>query len=152
MGKSGKKIFFIGTYYHRLDERNRFSVPKQFRRQLDEKGILTRGLDGCLFLYRFSDWQEIADQLPHSPLTKRDARSFSRHLLTGASEVEIDKIGRILVPKNLKDFAGLQNQLAILGVGNRVEIWSLSKWKKYQKEMEVSSEEVAERLTEMTNE
>lgn len=143
---------FTGTFYHRLDERNRFSIPKQFRRQLGNSAVLTRGLDGCLFLYRLDDWEEIAGQLLHSPLTKRDARSFSRHLLTGASEVEIDKIGRILVPPHLKVFAKLQNKLAILGVGNRAEIWSLTRWRKYQKEMEMDSEEVAERLTEMTNE
>jgi len=140
---------FIGTYHHSIDSRNRISVPKRFREKLGEKAVLTRGLDGCLFLYAKGDWERMEAILTQTPLTRQDARSFARLMLSGAVIVEIDKIGRILVPGYLKEYAKLKNEVAVLGVGERIEIWSQEQWETYQMKLEQDSDAIAERLSEL---
>lgn len=140
---------FIGTYYHSLDSRNRVSVPKKFREKLGRKAVITRGLDGCLFLYTQKTWEGMEAILTQTPLTRQDARSFARLMLSGAVIVEIDKIGRILIPSYLKDYGKLINEVAVLGVGERIEIWSQEQWKACQKKLEQDSDAIAERLSEL---
>jgi len=140
---------FIGTYYHSLDSRNRISVPKKFREKLGKKAILTRGLDGCLFLYAEENWGKIEKSLTKTPLTRQDARSFARLILSGAIVVDTDRIGRILIPGYLKEYAKLKDEVAILGVGERIEIWAKDLWESYRQKLEKNSEAIAERLSEL---
>lgn len=140
---------FLGTYYHRLDERNRVSVPKKFREGLGINAIVTRGLDGCLFLFSREAWAGVEKKILATPLTKKDARSFARHVLSGAMEVEIDRLGRILIPKYLTQFAEITSEVIVLGVGERIEFWDKVRWETYNRELEEKGEEVAERLSEL---
>lgn len=140
---------FIGTYYHSLDSRNRISIPKKLRKELGDEGVITRGLDGCLFLYPQKNWEKIEATLNQTPLTRQDARSFARLMLSGAVAVEIDKIGRILTPSFLKDYARLKNEVAILGVGERIEIWDKDQWEVHRQKLEQDSDAIAERLSEL---
>ena len=140
---------FIGTYYHSLDSRNRISVPKKFRGKLGTNAVITRGLDGCLFLYSQKTWEEMEAILTQTPLTRQDARSFARLMLSGAVTVEIDKIGRILIPGYLKDYAKLKQEVAVLGVGERIEIWAKDLWGTSEKQLEQDSDAIAERLSEL---
>lgn len=151
-GRKWEKVehnMFIGTYYHSVDSRNRISVPRKFREQLGRRVVVTRGLDGCLFLYAKETWARMEAVLTQTPLTRQDARSFTRLMLSGAVVVEIDKIGRILVPGYLKEYAKLKNEAAILGVGERIEIWNKDQWETSEKKLEQDSEAIAERLSEL---
>jgi len=140
---------FLGTFEHSIDEKNRLMLPKKFRQDLGRSGVLTRGLDGCLFLYPTSSWKKIEKKLIETPLTSRDARSFARHMLSGAMEVEIDKFGRVLLPLYLKKYAKLSKEAVVLGLGERVEIWGKSVWGKYSLKLAEKTDEVAERLSEL---
>ena len=139
---------FLGTYFHTIDDRNRVSVPKKFRDELGFTAIITRGLDGCLFLYNMETWEKIVDRIQATPLTQGDARSFARHVLSGAMEVEIDRLGRIILPTYLKQFAAFEKDIAVLGVGERIELWDKKRWEGYSKDLDKRSDEVAERLAE----
>ena len=148
MEKGRLHLVFLGTYFHTVDERNRLSIPKKFRDELGFKAILTRGLDGCLFLYNLEIWEGIVERIRQTPLTKSDARSFARHVLSGAMEVEIDRLGRVIIPSYLKEFAAIEKDIAVLAVGERIEIWSKQQWGNYSKDLAKRSDEVAERLSE----
>ena len=119
---------FIGQYEHHLEEKGRLSVPKKFRSELATGAILSQGLDGCLFLYPKATWQLLIDKLATLPLTRSDARSFTRVLSFGAVEVETDRLGRILIPEYLKIFAGLKSDCIVAGAIERIEIWDKSKF------------------------
>lgn len=150
--KNGKKweiFMFLGTYYHSIDDRGRISVPKKFRDELGGVAIVTRGLDGCLFLFTREAWTKVEQKILSVPLTRADARSFARLVLSGAMEVALDRLGRILLPKYLSEFANLTSEVAILGVGERIELWAKSKWESYSQNLESKGEEVAERLSEL---
>lgn len=138
---------FIGEYLHTLDSKGRLSVPKKFRADLKDGAVITRGLDGCLFLHPKKKWQEFEEQLIELPITKADARVFSRHMFASAMEVEIDRVGRILIPQYLRDYAVLKNEVMVIGVGKRIEIWDKACWERYRARLE--PEKVAERLSEL---
>lgn len=140
---------FLGTFEHLIDERNRLMLPKKFRQDLGRMAVLTRGLDGCLFLYPVSSWKKIEKKLVETPLTNKDARNFARHMLSGAMEVEVDKFGRVLLPSYLKEYAKLKKNTVILGLGERIEVWDKSTWKTYTEKLEKKTDEVAERLSEL---
>jgi MraZ protein len=139
---------FIGEYTHAVDDKGRIQVPKKFRRELRE-AVVSRGLDGCLFLHPKRRWEEFERELIALPLTKRDARSFARHMFAGAVSVSVDSVGRILVPRNLRNYAGIKKDAAVIGVGNRIEIWDVDRWNRYRAGVEEDSEAVAERLAEL---
>ncbi len=147
-GKMWEKVgnMFIGEYQHTIDEKGRVSVPVKFRAELASGCIVTRGLDGCLWLYPDSEWQKIASNIAELPLTQKDARSFSRFILSGAMEVKIDKNGRINLPKYLADYAGIKSKVVVAGMYNRLELWSEQAWQDFRAKMEENSEEVAENL------
>ena len=109
--------------------------------------VVTKGLDGCLFMYTVSTWERIAQKIDETPMTRSDGRSYARHLLGGAMDVELDKLGRLVLPQYLKDFAKIQNEIAIVGVGERVELWDKTHWESYSSELEKKSDEIAERLS-----
>ncbi len=140
---------FIGEYSHNVDEKGRLSVPVKFRGALASGCVLTRGLDGCLWLYTNEEWQKIAEEVARMPITQKNARSFSRFILSGAMDLGIDKAGRINLPKYLNDYAGIKSKVVITGMHNRLEIWSQEKWISFKEEMEKNSDEVAENLAEI---
>ena len=122
---------FIGRHNHHLEEKGRLSVPKKFRAQLENGAILSQGLDGCLFLYPKSAWMELIDKLNQMPLTRADSRNFLRSLSYGAVEVEIDSLGRILIPDYLKNFAQIKSDCVIAGAIERIEIWDTDAFDKF---------------------
>jgi MraZ protein len=140
---------FIGTYHHIIDPKKRLAIPIKFRTELGKQMVVTRGLDQSLFLYPQKAWKELAAKLSRLPFSKSDARGFSRLMLAGAMEVELDKVGRVLIPDYLKDYAHLKKSVAIIGMYNRIEIWSEEDWKKYQEKTEKSVGDIAERLGEL---
>lgn len=121
---------FIGEYNHTIDAKGRLIVPSKFREALGEEFVVTKGLDGCLFVYPMEEWTVFTDKLKELPLTKKDARQFSRFFLAGAASCEVDKQGRILIPAVLREFAGLEKDAVLVGVSSRIEIWSRSNWEK----------------------
>lgn len=121
---------FIGEYNHTIDSKGRLIVPSKFREALGDEFVVTKGLDGCLFVYPMEEWIAFTDKLKELPLTKKDARQFSRFFLAGAASCEVDKQGRILIPAVLREFAGLEKDAVLVGVSSRIEIWSRSNWEK----------------------
>jgi len=140
---------FLGEYSHSLDIKGRLAVPVKFRTQLQKGAVVTRGLDNCLFLYPKEEWKKLANKMSQLPLGKNDARSLSRMMLAGAMEVRIDKLGRILIPEYLRNFAFLNKKVIIAGLYNRIEIWDEEKWKEYEKKAEKETDNIAERLGEL---
>ena len=119
---------FMGEYNHTVDEKGRLIIPSKFREELGDKFVVTKGLDGCLFVYAENEWKKLEDKLRALPLTNKDARAFARYMLAGAAEVEPDKQGRILVPQVLRTFAELDKDVVLIGVAGRVEIWNKVRW------------------------
>ena len=119
---------FIGEYNHTIDSKGRLIVPSKFREALGDEFVVTKGLDGCLFVFPMEEWNVFTQKLHDLPLTKKEARQFSRFFLAGASEWEIDKQGRILIPAPLREYAGLVKDAVLVGVSSRIEIWSRDKW------------------------
>lgn len=136
---------FLGQYSHNVDTKGRLAIPAKFRAEL-KKAVVTRGLDNCLFLYPQKEWQKIAEKIAAAPISKANARGFSRFMLAGAMEVEFDKQGRIILPEYLRQFASLDKTVVIAGMYNRLEIWDESKWNKYNTQTEKNSGDIAEAL------
>ena len=118
----------IGEYNHNLDEKGRIIIPSKFREEMGEKIILTRGLDGCLFIYSLSNWEKIVSKLNTLPFTKKDARIFNRFFMSGATVCDFDKQGRINLPSSLISYANLKKECTIIGVNDRLEIWTTDKF------------------------
>jgi len=140
---------FIGEYVYSIDEKKRLAVPVKFRKNLGEIAIVTRGLEECLFLYPQSEWKKLVDKLKKLPLSQSDARGFVRLMLSGAMEITIDGLGRILIPDYLKEYAKLKKRVVLTGVLNRIEIWDEDKWKEYKEKTEKEIGSIAERLKDL---
>ena len=119
---------FMGEYSHTIDTKGRLIVPSKFRESLGDSFVVTEGLDGCLFVYDMTEWKSFEEKLKELPMSHRDTRKFARFFLAGATQVEVDKQGRILIPNVLREFAGLEKDVVFLGVGSRIEIWSRQAW------------------------
>ena len=119
---------FYGEYNHTIDAKGRLIIPAKYREVLGETFYVTKGLDGCLFVYDKNEWATFEEKLKSLPITSKDARKFVRFFLAGATLAEVDKQGRILVPASLRKYAELEKEVMLLGVGNRVEIWNKEKW------------------------
>ena len=115
---------FMGEYNHTIDAKGRLIVPSKFRETLGDTFVVTKGLDGCLFVYDNKEWNAFEEKLKSLPLTNKEARQFARFFLAGAAEVEVDKQGRILVPNILREFAQISRDVVLIGVASRIEIWS----------------------------
>lgn len=137
---------FMGEYHHNIDTKGRLIVPAKFREHLGDTFVLTRGLDQCLFGYPISEWALIEEKLKGLPLTKKDARAFTRFFFSGATECELDKQGRINISSPLMQYAKLDKECVVLGVSNRIEIWSKDLWEDYFTESEESFAEIAENM------
>jgi len=138
---------FIGEYKYSIDDKKRFSMPSKFRIELGKKAVVTRGLDGCLFLYSQKEWKKLAEKLGKLPLGQADARGFQRMMLSGAMEVSIDRLGRILIPDYLKKYANFQKKVVVVGLYNHIEIWSENRWNEYQQKSEKEVGDMAERIS-----
>lgn len=146
MRKWGLIVMFMGEYQHTIDTKGRMIIPAKFRDGLGEQFVLTRGLDQCLFGYPMSEWKQIEEKLKALPLTKKDARAFTRFFFSGAVECELDKQGRINIASNLLQYAKLEKECVVIGVSNRIELWSKSIWEQYTEEQEDSFAEIAENM------
>ena len=140
---------FIGEYRHTLDNKNRVIMPAKFREQIGGSFVMTKGLDNCLFIYSMDEWNNIEDKLKGLPMTSKDARAFVRFFFAGATECEIDKQGRTLIPNNLKEFAKIDKDVVIIGVSTRIEFWSLEEWNKFNTDANISYEDVAEKMSQL---
>lgn len=138
----------IGEYLHTIDQKNRLSVPSKFRKNLGKTVIITRGLDKCLFLYPLDVWRGLAEKISKLPWGKSEYRSFARAMIAGAADVEIDSLGRILLPDYLKVYGAIGQSVMIVGLYNRVEIWNPEIWAKYSEGNRDNIELVAEKLGE----
>lgn len=119
---------FMGEYNHTVDIKGRVIVPSKFRETLGDEFVVTKGLDGCLFVYDMKEWNVFEEKLKSLPITNKDSRQFVRFFLAGAATVEVDKQGRILIPGVLREFAELTKDVVLIGVASRVEIWSKERW------------------------
>ena len=136
----------IGEYTHNLDPKKRLSVPAKFRKELGDRAVLTRGLDGCLWLFPSGQWSQLAERIAALPMAQSDSRSFSRLLLSGATEVQFDNLGRILIPEYLKAYAGLRREVVVTGIHTRLEVWDKDVWTEYKKKLEKNSDAIAQKL------
>ena len=137
----------IGEYEHSLDVKGRLILPAKIREDMGDKFIVTKGLDGCLFGFSQNEWTNFEEKLKILPLTNKNARDFVRFFLSGATECEIDKQGRFLITGNLREYATLEKDAIIIGVGTRIEIWNREKWKSYNSDENISADEIAENMT-----
>lgn len=140
---------FIGEYNHTLDNKGRITIPSKFREGLGDEFVITKGLDNCLFVYPKDEWKIFEDKLKTLPLTSKDARAFVRFFFAGASECNLDKQNRVLLPKNLRIHSELQKDAVIIGVSTRIEIWSREKWNEYTEDETLSYENIAENMAEL---
>ncbi|MBI2450567.1 MAG: division/cell wall cluster transcriptional repressor MraZ [Candidatus Nealsonbacteria bacterium] len=139
----------IGEYKHTIDSKKRLAVPAKFRSDLGESAVITKGLENCLVIYTLREWERLAKKLEELPSSQADARNFARIMLSGASDVELDKLGRILIPDYLKNYACLKKNVAILGLSNKIEIWDGDQWEEHKKKTENEAGNIAERLKEL---
>lgn len=140
---------FIGEYTHTIDEKRRLAIPSKFRRALGKKAVITRGLENCLVLYPLQEWEALAKKLASLPTSRGEARGFTRLMLAGAMDVSLDSLGRILIPEYLTKYAVLKKNVAVIGLGNRIEVWDEKKWQEYKAKTETKVEDIAERLEEL---
>lgn len=141
---------FYGEYLHTIDRKGRLILPAKFRESAKnnfiDKFFITRGLDGCLFMFSEEEWHSQEQHFKSLPITKQQARTFNRLYFSGAVEVIADKQGRILMPQFLKDFAGIKRDVMVVGVSNRIEIWAKEKWQEFYGNNQPVFEEIAEQL------
>jgi MraZ protein len=139
----------LGEYQHNLDSKGRIAVPAKFRAHLNAGAIITRGLDKSLFVFSLKEWEVLAQKLISLPLVQANSRAFVRLMLAGASDVQPDSQGRILIPDYLRKYADLGKRAIVAGLYNRIEIWNAETWKQYKLKTETESEEIAEKLSEL---
>ena len=137
----------MGEYSHSLDAKGRIIIPAKLREQLGDTFVVSKGLEGCLFVFPPAEWEKLSNKIQALPLTDPRGRKFSRYFFSGASELEVDKQGRALLPPNLREEARLEKDVVLCGVGNRVEIWSKEKWEDISHYDDI--EELAEQLAEL---
>ena len=139
-------MMFMGEFHHNIDDKSRIVLPSKFREELGQSFVITRGLEGCLFVYSMLEWNNIVQKLKQLPFTKKDARAFLRFFLSGASECQADKQGRIAIPSTLVSYANLTKECVVIGVNDRLEIWSNESFSNLFKENEKDIANIAEDL------
>ena len=137
---------FMGEYNHTIDPKGRLIIPAKFREALGDEFVVTNGLDGCLFVYANTEWNNFEEKLRTLPLTNKNARQFTRFFLAGAAACEVDKQGRILIPQVLREFAKLEKDVVLVGVASRIEIWSKEVWEESISTYDTDMDEVAENM------
>lgn len=136
----------LGEYKHNLDVKGRVAIPAKFRDKVGTGAIITRGLDSCLFVFAEKEWEALVQKLVAMPLSQSNSRAFGRLMLAGATDAELDKQGRILIPDYLRKFAGLKKTVVVTGLYSRMEIWDEDSWEKYKAKTESASGDIAEQL------
>ena len=140
---------FMGEYSHTIDAKGRIIVPVKFRESLGDNFVVTKGLDNCLFVYSKDEWVILENKLKQLPLAKPEARAFVRFFFSGAAEMECDKQGRILLPTNLREHAKLDKEIVVIGVSNRIEIWSKVLWDAYNEQIAPEVTKIAENMVDL---
>lgn len=140
---------YIGEYTYSIDAKRRMAVPAKFRKGLSTGAVITRGIDNCLALYSIKVWEGVAEKLQNLTSARGEARGFTRILLSGATDVRFDKLGRILIPDYLVKYAHLKKNVVVIGLGNRIEIWDKKTWDAYKVKTEAQVGSMAERLEEL---
>lgn len=140
---------FIGEYHHSVDEKGRMAVPAKFRAKLKQGAVVTKGLDNCLVIYPRAEWEALAEKLSSLPISQANTRAFSRLMLAGAMDIELDKQGRMVIPEYLRSYAEVEKKVVVAGLYNRLEVWDEAKWEAYRSETEDASNEIAEQLGEL---
>lgn len=130
---------FMSEYNHIVDAKGRLIIPSKFREALGDEFVVSKGMDGCLYVYANEDWNAFEQKLTSLPLINKEARQFARFFLAGAAQVDVDKQGRILLPASLREFAGLDKDVVLVGVGSRIEIWSREKYEHLGEETDMDS-------------
>lgn len=136
----------MGEYHHSIDEKKRIIIPSRFREELKDTFVITRGIENCLFIYSLEEWKKITDKLKTLPFTKKDARQFIRFFLSGATEAQFDKQGRIVITTPLLEYAKIEKDCVIIGAGERLEIWSENAWNNFFNEASTNMSDIAENL------
>jgi len=136
----------IGQYEHTIDAKKRLALPAKFRGELGDKVVITKGVENCLVVYTEKEWQIFSEKLGNLPISQTNARSFARIILAGAMEITLDKLGRILIPDYLKEYAGFKKDVVVCGLSNRLEVWDAEKWSAYNKEAEKGVQEIVSQL------
>ncbi len=145
----GMSRMFIGEYQHSVDEKGRMALPARFRKKLQQGAVVTKGLDECLVVYPRKEWEELAKRLSSLPISQSNTRAFSRLMLAGAMDVELDKQGRMVVPEYLRQYGHIEKKVVVAGLYNRIELWNAEKWEAYRTKTEAASNEIAEQLSEL---
>ena len=140
---------FMGEYRHTIDLKGRLIVPAKYREQLGESFVVTKGLDNCLFIYPEDEWLAFEQKLKNLPVANKNARKFTRFFLAGATNCVLDKQGRILIPNNLREFAVLEKEVVLVGISNRIEIWSKENWEAYNNSDDLDMDDIAEQMVEL---
>jgi len=140
---------FIGEFTHALDAKGRVSIPSKFRESLGDQFYITKGLDNCLFVFPEEEWKLFEEKLKALPMTNKNARAFVRLFFSGASECELDKQGRILIPQTLREHAAIEREAVIIGTGTRIEIWSQDGWNGYIDPDNIDYDEIAGHMAEL---
>ncbi len=136
----------LGEHEHALDDKNRLTLPARQRDQLGDRVVVTRGLDGCLYVYAAAEWAKLAERVGTLDPLSREARTMQRFFFASGMEAELDKQGRIVIPANLLESAGIGRDVTVAGIYDHLEIWDRAKWRAHLNEVEGSAENVAERL------
>lgn len=139
----------IGEYAHTIDPKKRISIPSKLRKDFGASAVITRGLDSCLFVFPIVEWQRLAEKIGTMSFAQQDSRGFTRLILSGAIEAELDSLGRILIPDYLMEYAKLDKDAIIAGVFNRLEIWDATRWGSYKSQLESKSDDIAQKLGEL---
>lgn len=137
---------FMSQYNHTIDAKGRVIIPAKFREKLGDSFVITKGLDGCLYGYAEAEWKNFEEKLATLPITNKDSRQFTRFFLAGAAECELDKQGRILIPSVLREFAGLEKDVVLVGVASKIEIWSKERWDEANGQYEDNMDDIAKNL------
>jgi MraZ protein len=145
----GINKMLLGEFQHVLDTKGRVAVPARFREKINSGAIITRGLDRCLFIFGMKEWEILVQKLVALPLAQANSRAFVRLMLAGASDVQLDSQGRILIPDYLRSYANLKKKVMVAGLYNRMEVWDSGEWSKYKSKTESASDEIAEKLGEL---
>ncbi len=140
---------FTGEYFHTFDNKSRVIIPSRFREELGGNVFIGKGLDKCLFVYPYKTWEEFSSKLKKLSVLSAEHRFFSRRFLSGFSECNVDRQGRLLLPSNLREYSELKDEVVIIGVLDRIEIWSKKVWESYSLENEMNFENIAEKMSEL---
>lgn len=140
---------FMGEYQHSLDSKGRLIIPARFRESLGERFVVTRGLDQCLFAFPAAEWSALEEKVRALPMTQAGARAFARLLFSGATECEVDKQGRIMLPAALREYARMEKDVVAIGVSTRVELWASEVWSAYSAEAAAAYAEIAEQIVDL---